>query len=353
MKACVLRHISTAAVALLGFSAFAGAQGTLDQVNKEVSELAARILPGVVAVEAYGGSRAPGAFDNSGAPDNTAGMTKSAVPVGPLPPTKGSGFLIDAKGFILTSADLVRGSKRCNIQGFTGRKFSAQLISIDELNATALLRVLEPLNDLVPLKLGDSNAIPVGGVVVTVGGIGGYDRSVAFGILAGKGRSVVLNDGATTLSNLLQISGPVGPGSPGSAVVNARGEVIGIVVASVYPQGEQMNMSTSALATPINDVVSVLQKMREGKLERPFLGVTMVDAPQGYGALVKSVMPDGPAATAGVEPGDVILTVNTLRIARLADVAAFIRTVKPGDVLEISLVNGSDRHKVQLTVGKR
>lgn len=353
MNARVFRHISLFAAALIGMSAFASAQGALDQMNKEVSELATRVLPGVVAVEAFGGNRASGIYENPGLLENANEMVKSVAPAGPLPPTKGSGFLIDTKGFILTSADLVRGAKRCSVQGNTGRRFDAKLISIDELNATALLKTVELPVDMVPLKFGDSNAVSVGGVVVTVGGIGGYDRSVAFGILAGKGRSVVLNDGATTLSNLLQISGPVGPGSPGSAVVNVHGEVIGIVVASVYPQGDVMNRSSSALATPINDVVSVLQKMREGKLERPFLGVTMVDAPQGYGALIKSVMPDGPAASAGIEPGDVIMSLNTTRVARLSDVASFIRAVKPGDVLDIALTNGNARRKVQLTVGKR
>ena len=342
-----------AVFAILSLSAFAHAQGALDQVNKEVAELASRVLPGVVAVEAYGGDLTPGVFEANGTANNDMAFSKTAVPLGPVPPAKGSGFVVDNKGYVLTSAELVRGSKRCTVQGNTGRKYNARLVSTDELNATALLKMTDPPADLVPLKFGDSNAVPVGGVVVTVGGIGGYDRSVSFGVLGGKGRSVVLNDGATTLSNLLQISGPVGPGSPGSAVVNVKGEVVGIIVASVYAQGDQTNRSSSALATPINDVVNVLQQMRDGKLERPYLGVTMVDAPQGYGALVKSVMEDGPAAAAGILPGDVILSLNTARISKLADAAVFIRTIKPGEVIEVAVVSGNERHTVQLTVGKR
>ncbi|MDW8104845.1 MAG: trypsin-like peptidase domain-containing protein [Armatimonadota bacterium] len=372
-----MRWLPTLLSLLLGVTSTASAQSVLESLEREISTLARRVQSAVVSVE--GGALAPPGSAFWARPENEATRRwLEALRIINLPnpiTRKGSGFLIDAES-VITSADVVRGAETCTVRLATGGRVTGRVVNVDDVTNLALVKI--PRTTLPPLPLGDSDRVEQGSLVVCMGTIGGYERSLALCVVAGRERTGVIGQ-QQFLSNLIQISGAVGAGSSGAPVVNSRGEVVGVIVASIAPGtlfrppsteenrrfgtalpmlGTSLEMSLlgttgGALAVPINDVKAVLDEMRAGRLRRPFLGVMPADRDGVEGAEVVRVVPNSPAARAGIRLGDVILSLNNVPVRRAADVTSLLRRLKPGDRIQVEILRGSQRLRLSVTLGER
>jgi serine protease Do len=366
---------------LLVLVAAAGwAEGVLDSLEREVTALARKTQNAVVSVE--GGALAPLGSSPSAfwmRPENepTRRMLQTFRLFNlPNPITrKGSGFIVDRE-WVLTSADVVRGAEQCIVRLADGTRLTGRVVSLDDVTNLAMVKI--PAVSLPALPLGDSDRVEQGSLVLCMGTLGGYERSLALCVVAGKERTGVIGQ-QQFLSNLIQISGGIGAGSSGAPVLNSRGEVVGVIVASIAPGmlfrptdagdsrqtgtpaptlGTSVDMSLlgttgGALAVPINDVKAVLDDMRAGRLRRPFLGIMPADRDGAEGAEVVRVVPGSPAARAGIRLGDVVLSLNKSPIRRAADVTSVLRRLKPGDVVQIELLRGNQRLRVSAPLAGR
>ena len=259
----------------------------------------------------------------------------SDVPVRGL----GSGFIIRPDGTILTNAHVVADAQEVTVKLTDRREFKAKVIGSDPQSDVAVLKI--DAGNLPTVKLGDSSAVRVGEWVVAIGSPYGFENTVTSGIVSATSRS--LPDG--TYVPFIQTDAAVNPGNSGGPLFNMKGEVIGINSQIYSRSGGYQGLS---FAVPINVASNVEdQLVRTGKVSRGRIGVTIQEVNQSLaksfglkeptGALVSSVEKDGPAAKAGVEPGDVILKVNGKQISRSNDLPLLVANLKPDSTAQMEV----------------
>jgi serine protease Do len=259
----------------------------------------------------------------------------SDVPVRGL----GSGFIIRPDGTILTNAHVVADAQEVTVKLTDRREFKAKVIGSDPQSDVAVLKI--DAGNLPTVKLGDSSAVRVGEWVVAIGSPYGFENTVTSGIVSATSRS--LPDG--TYVPFIQTDAAVNPGNSGGPLFNMKGEVIGINSQIYSRSGGYQGLS---FAVPINVASNVEdQLVRTGKVSRGRIGVTIQEVNQSLaksfglkeptGALVSSVEKDGPAAKAGVQPGDVILKVNGKQISRSNDLPLLVANLKPDSTAQMEV----------------
>ena len=259
----------------------------------------------------------------------------SDVPVRGL----GSGFIIRPDGTILTNAHVVADAQEVTVKLTDRREFKAKVIGSDPQSDVAVLKI--DAGNLPTVKLGDSGAVRVGEWVVAIGSPYGFENTVTSGIVSATSRS--LPDG--TYVPFIQTDAAVNPGNSGGPLFNMKGEVIGINSQIYSRSGGYQGLS---FAVPINVASNVEdQLVRTGKVSRGRIGVTIQEVNQSLaksfglkeptGALVSSVEKDGPAAKAGVQPGDVILKVNGKQISRSNDLPLLVANLKPDSTAQMEV----------------
>ena len=247
----------------------------------------------------------------------------------PAPPREeflegaGSGFVIDESGLVLTNNHVVAGASRIEVGFFAGTPgtengetyYEAKVIGQDPLTDSALIRLIgKPPGNLAVATFGDSDQMAPGDLVVAIGNPFNLAHTVTVGVISAKGRPFPATEGR--VQEMLQTDTAINPGNSGGPLLNLRGEVIGIntAILSTGPTGGNVGIG---FAVPINIVRNLLPQLHEGKVTRGRIGVQITAVPKEAlsalgldtqrGALVSSVEPRGPAARAGIEPGDVIL----------------------------------------------
>jgi serine protease Do len=266
----------------------------------------------------------------------------------------GSGFIVSADGYILTNAHVVRDAGEVTVKLTDKREFKAKVIGSDPQTDVAVLRI--DASDLPTVKLGDSRDIKVGEWVVAIGSPYGFENSVTAGIVSAKGRA--LPDG--TYVPFIQTDVAVNPGNSGGPLFNLKGDVIGINSQIYSRTGGYQGLSFAIpidLATKIQD-----QLVRYGKVTRGRIGVTIQEVNQSLaksfglkepaGALVGSVDPSGPAAKAGIEPGDVILRIDGKAVARSIDLSSYVADLKPGSTAQLEVWRKGAKRQLAVTVGE-
>jgi len=266
----------------------------------------------------------------------------------------GSGFIVSEDGYILTNAHVVRDAGEVTVKLTDKREFKAKVIGTDAQTDVAVLKI--DASDLPTVKLGDSRDIKVGEWVVAIGSPYGFENSVTAGIVSAKGRA--LPDG--TYVPFIQTDVAVNPGNSGGPLFNLKGEVIGINSQIYSRTGGYQGLS---FAIPI-DLASKIQDqlVRHGKVTRGRIGVTIQELNQSLaesfglkrpeGALVSSVDPDGPAARAGIESGDVILKIDGKAVSRTIDLSSHVADLKPGSTAELEVWRKGARREMTVTVGE-
>lgn len=273
----------------------------------------------------------------------------------------GTGFIISDDGLILTNRHVVPvGEAEISIVLSDGTELDVEVVGrtnqSDPLDI-AFLKVNDAKGkDLVPVNLGDSDAVKVGDRVVAIGNaLGQFQNTVTSGIISGFGRDIEAFDGGglETLQNLFQTDAAINSGNSGGPLVNSASEVIGVNVATASAE----NIS---FAIPINDVKGLIDTVLDrGKLERPFLGVRYVpldediarqlEVEQTEGAYIPegterrpSIVPGSPADLAGIEEQDVIVEINGQKVDEENGLVSILGRSSVGDTVELKVVRGGE-----------
>jgi serine protease Do len=259
------------------------------------------------------------------------------IPAGRVPAATGSGFLLGPDGYAVTNHHVVKGAEALQIRLSDGRIFDAQLVGADPGTDVALIRAqTNGARDIPSVMLGDSDTLEVGDWVVAIGNPFGLERSVAHGLISAKER--VLGVGA--FDDFLQTDALINPGNSGGPLFNMRGEVVGMATAVVtHAQG-------IGFAVPINMVKDILPNLLDnGHLERGWLGLTVAEQPAADGrsrvAVVQDVFPAGPAATAGLRPGDRVTHVNGRPFDSYLALLRKISLLSPGTLVRLTAQRGT------------
>ena len=269
--------------------------------------------------------------------------------------SSGSGFIIDAAGYVVTNSHVVDGGAEIFVTLMDGTRLAATLVGSDAKSDLALLKI-DADTALPVLAFGDSRAMRVGSPVVALGNPFGLGHSATMGIISARGRAI----GAGPYDDYLQIDAPINPGNSGGPLFNAKGEVIGVNTAIFSPSGGNVGIGFAIPAVYAEDIVADL--MDDGKVERAWLGVAiqalsddMADSlgiGEAHGAIVSEVMAESPAAAAGLIAGDVIVTVNDVEVKQLRDLTRTIARLDVGATAMLEVWRDGEILTIEAIVGE-
>ena len=288
-------------------------------------------------------------------PRTTAGRVYAAVADGVVSVQagrgSGTGFVLDTKGTLVTNAHVVGSSRRVRVRfGDAGRQISARVLGTDGSSDLAVLKV-DPARSgpLRALQLGDSGKLSVGDQVVAVGHPFGLDRTATAGIISGLGREIRAPNGFQ-IDEVIQTDAPINPGNSGGPLVDERGRVIG-VNSQIATAGAQGNLGIG-FAVPSSAIQQVVPQLSRGQsIDRPYLGLTT--APASEGAQVREAETSGPAAQAGLQPGDKITSVAGRPVREPEDVASAIVRRRPGERVRVEYERDGRRRSADVMLGRR
>ncbi|EWT06188.1 peptidase S1 and S6, chymotrypsin/Hap [Intrasporangium chromatireducens Q5-1] len=291
----------------------------------------------------------------------------------------GSGVIIDQQGHILTNNHVVSGAGNGSISVALndGRTYAASIVGTDPSTDLAVIKLQGAPSDIVPMTLGDSDKVAVGDPVMAVGNPLGLSGTVTTGIVSALNRPVTTQasdqnqspfgggqtNADTVVTNAIQTSAAINPGNSGGALVNAKGELIGINSSIAQLGGGGLGSSGQSgnigigFAIPVNEAKSIAsQLIQKGHADHAFLGVSARDsvvtdgAAKRAGAQVVQVVSGTPADKAGVKQGDVIIMVNGERIESSTALVAQIREMKAGEQAKLTVVRGGQRVQLDVTL---
>jgi len=268
----------------------------------------------------------------------------------------GSGWVIDASGIIVTNNHVVEGASNITVTLDDGRTFTVDTNSVftDRLNDLAILKV--DAQNLPALKIGDSSKLRIGDWVVAIGNSLGLGIRAKQGIVSRHGVSIPVSPGQT-LYDLVETSAAINPGNSGGPLVNMAGEVIGITSAKIAAIGiEGMGYAISTETT----IPIIEELVKNGYVVRPWLGVILYTVDQfvslrydlavEQGVLITEVVPNSPAAIAGLIAGDVIVSINGKEIVTAEELIRAIHTSKIGQTVEMTFWRGDTKNTTEVTL---
>lgn len=257
----------------------------------------------------------------------------------------GTGFVIDTDGHILTAAHVVDGASSVTVTLTDGTTRSATVLGADDATDAAVLKIDPDGLDLRPLTLGSSADVAVGEAVAAIGDPFGYERSLSTGIISGTDRTITAPNGFT-VAHALQTDTAINPGNSGGPILNAAGQVIGIAD-QIATDGSSEQSSGVGFAIPIDLVKAELDPLKAGQdVQHAYLGVAT-----GDGAKVEQVTAGGPAASAGLQAGDVITQLGDARVSDQNDLVAAIAAHRPGDQVKVTVQRGDGTTELTVTLG--
>ncbi len=268
----------------------------------------------------------------------------------------GSGFIIDKSGLIVTNNHVVDNGKKITVKLPDGRSFEAKLMGTDPATDIALLKVKSD-KPLPTVEFGDDRQLRVGDWVIAVGNPFGLSNSVTAGIVSSIGRDI----GAGNYNDFIQIDAPINRGNSGGPTFDLRGQVIGMNSMIFSPSGGSVGIGFAIPASTIHDVVAQLQA--HGHVARGWLGVSIqsvtpeIASSMGIkdtkGALVAEVVPNGPAAKAGFEQGDIITAINGQAVEDNRDLTRKVALVPSGQTANFSVVRQGQMKTLKAEIGDR
>jgi serine protease Do len=267
---------------------------------------------------------------------------------------QGSGFIVSADGYILTNAHVVDEASEVTVKLTDRREFQAKVVGADRLTDVALLKI--EAQNLPIVRIGKAGALGVGEWVVAIGSPFGFENSVTAGIVSAKSRS--LPDDSRV--PFIQTDVAVNPGNSGGPLLDLNGNVVGINSQIYSRTGGYMGLS---FAIPIDLAMKVKDDLIQyGKVSHGRIGVSIQEVNQAladsfgldspHGALVSSVEPGSPAAKAGIEAGDVILSMDGKPVSRIGDLTARVAARKPGERTQLELWRKGQERSVEVTIGE-
>lgn len=274
----------------------------------------------------------------------------------------GSGVVYDDAGHIVTNAHVVGDARKFRVALATGGgSAAARLVASYPAQDLAVIRLVDPPEDLRPAVFGDSSKVDVGQIVLAMGNPLGLASSVTQGIVSAVGRSVSEGRGQATIGNMVQTSAAINPGNSGGALVNLSGQVIGIPTLAARDPGLGDSPAPGiGFAIPAATAQRLANQMIEhGRVvdpDRAALGVTVRTVLGGSfrpaGAAVVDVVDDGPARQAGIRPGDVIVRLGGARVTDVVSLSEALAGHQPGDRVRVRYERDGERHTVRVTLGE-
>jgi serine protease DegS len=268
----------------------------------------------------------------------------------------GSAVLMNGDGYVITNHHVIAGMEDLQVVLVDGRTASARLVGTDPDTDIALLRI--ELSGLPRIRIGRSDQLRVGDVVLAIGNPFSIGQTVTKGIVSGTGRGQL---GLSQFENFIQTDAAINVGNSGGALVNARGELVGINTAFF---SRRLDSEGIGFAIPINLVRGVMQDLLEhGRVIRGWLGVNTqtltpdqaraLGLPEPYGIILTTVQPDSPAQRAGLQPNDVITHVNDEPVVVWQDALRSIAAMRPGTTVALSGSRQGQPFRVEAEVAER
>jgi len=353
-----------AALSLLGLASSAGAATVLPtqasgQPLPSLAPVISRVSPAVVNIAVKGTVQAPRHpfFDDPNF-RRFFGMPPGGAPREREFRSAGSGVIVDAKaGYIVTNAHVVENASEITVTLVDDRELKAEVVGSDQGSDVAVIRIKEGQLP-TDISLADSSAVQVGDFVVAIGNPFGLQHTVTSGIVSALGRSGLNPEG---YENFIQTDAAINPGNSGGALVNLRGELVGINTAILSQSGGNMGIG---FAIPSNMVRTVMGQLIEyGEVKRGVLGVTILSLNADYrqslglsddvqGALVSQVLEGSAAAKAGIQAGDVITTVDGKPVKGAAELRNLIGMARIGDTVDLGLIRDGKPRKVTAAIAE-
>jgi Do/DeqQ family serine protease len=257
--------------------------------------------------------------------------------------SKGSGVIVTASGRILTNAHVVKDADDIRVTLQDGNDYDAKVVGVDPKADLAVIQLKGNVPVLKPLTFADSSTLRLGDVVLAVGDPFGVGKSVTMGIVSAKGRGGM---GIEEYEDFIQTDAAINPGNSGGALVNLRGELVGINTAIASKSGGYAGIG---FAIPTNMARPIMEQLiKDGKVSRGYLGVNIATVtpviakerslPAQRGAYVANVDPVGPAARSGLAEGDIVVGLNGTEIKTSDVLRNTIAMIKPGTTVELQLV---------------
>jgi serine protease Do len=335
-------------------------------------DIAKRVSPAVVNIRTESRQRTQDLSDFFGGNDlfDRFFGPSGGAPGGRRPETRprdqlvqaaGTGFIIDKSGLILTNNHVVEGASKIKVSLYgedDDQEYDAKVVGRDPLTDSALIELTEkPDHTLPAIEFGDSAQMQPGDWVMAIGNPFNLAHTVSVGVISAKERPFTVAEGRS--AQVLQTDAAINPGNSGGPLLNLRGEVIGINTA-IIADGRQSGNIGIGFAIPINTVRELLPQLRTGKITRGRIGVGVEaisrDAVDEFGlkdrkgAVVKTVIPNGAASKAGLEPGDVIIAYNGKPVSSRDDLVQMVVATKPGSSVPVRIVRDRQEKTVNVTV---
>jgi len=268
----------------------------------------------------------------------------------------GSGFIIRKDGYIVTNAHVVTDAERIQVKLSDGRSFRARVVGTDPDTDIALIKI-DGQTRLPVAPLGNSASLRMGEWVCAIGNPLGYEHTVTVGVVSAVGRAFPVTNGRN--NDMIQTDAAINPGNSGGPLLNVRGEVIGMNTAIITNSQTEGNIGIG-FAVPINTIHDLLPQLRTGKITRGRIGVSVIAVPrEAYqdfglkerkGAVVAQVPSSGPAAKAGIEPGDVIVEYNGRPIANNDELVKMVVATRPGTSVPVKVLRNRQEKTFNVTV---
>lgn len=274
----------------------------------------------------------------------------------------GSGVVLDDDGNILTNFHVIDGAAELAVSVNGSESREAQIVGADESSDLAVIK-LKDIKDvkLTPIEVGNSDDIKVGEWVMAIGSPFGNEQSVSTGIVSALYRSTALpsTNGTSIYANMIQTDAAINPGNSGGALVNDRGELIGI---NSVIESYSGSSSGVGFAIPANYAIDIAEQIIDGKTPvHPYLGVTLTSVNAivarrdnlavNEGARVVEVSADSPAAKAGLQPDDVITQIDDTPVDSADSLIIAMRSYEVGDKVDLSVVRGASDKKIKVELG--
>lgn len=317
----------------------------LGEMDREFTSLVGNVLPSVVSINAIPAQSAdPGV--------NLLRSLLGAAPGAAQTPQLGSGAIVSKNGYLVTNVHVIENAGAVEVHMNDGRSLPAKFVGADRIADVAVLKI--DADGLPPLAFADSDDVRIGQMVIAVGNPFGLQETVTKGIISGKGRRMM----SEAANDFLQTDAPINLGSSGGPLVDLSGRVIGLNNAMLQ------NTPGIGFAIPSNTVRRIFENIRDyGHVIHPWFGVVMLPLtpalaaelklPDNRGALIQATMDNAPAARAGLEPGDVILSYNGRPITDWKDLRNKVAETEPGHEVSVGILRGGRNLSIPVKIEKQ
>ena len=261
---------------------------------------------------------------------------------------QGSGVIVTNSGHIVTNYHVIRSATAATVVDFDGTSYVAELVGIDPETDLAVLKINASLK---PITFGNILSVDVGDVVLAIGNPLGVGQSITMGIISATGRDRV---GLNTYERFIQTDAAINSGNSGGALVNTKGEMVGINTAISTSKKSGGGSDGIGWAIPADMVKNVLtQIIEKGEVTRGFLGLTAVPEFNGRGVLIESIYKNGPADIAGIRIGDIVRKINNVEVYDIKDIQNMVADFMPEQTVILEIQRKDKELKFVLVVTKR